>query len=130
MKFTQNVIIIAVPRLLGRPPRRTSVICSHGSVSRDDRIFRPHTGRWLQAIVSAALVLSGTVIAQNADSIADREVQRRQAGIPAGEAALARGKSAITAKNYTAAYQEFKTDRKSTRLNSSHSGESRMPSSA
>ena len=43
------------------------------------------------------------------ENIADREVQRRQAAIPAGEAALARGKSAIRAKNYTVAYQEFKT---------------------
>jgi general secretion pathway protein D len=50
-----------------------------------------------------------TAFAQNADNIADREVQRRQAAIPAGEAALARGKSAIRAKNYTVAYQEFKT---------------------
>ena len=29
-----------------------------------------------------------------------------------------------------AAYRDWETDRKSTRLNSSHSGESRMPSSA
>src|SRR6476646_1470257 len=50
-----------------------------------------------------------TAFAQNADNIADREVQRRQAAIPAGEAALARGKSAIRSKNYTVAYQEFKT---------------------
>src|SRR5262245_25998581 len=108
MKFTQNVIIVAVPRLVGRLCQ-TSVICSHGSVSRDDRISRPPTGRWLQAIVSAVLFVSAAAFAQNADSIADREVQRRQAGIPAGEAALARGKSAIRAKNYTVAYQEFKT---------------------
>src|SRR6476661_4524702 len=50
-----------------------------------------------------------TAFAQNAENIADREVQRRQAAIPEGEAALARGKSAIRAKNYTVAYQEFKT---------------------
>ena len=50
-----------------------------------------------------------TAVAQNADSIADREVQRRQAAIPEGEAALARGKSALRSKNYTVAYQEFKT---------------------
>jgi len=58
---------------------------------------------------TCALLICATAFAQNADSIADREVQRRQAGIPAGEAALARGKSAIRAKNYTVAYQEFKT---------------------
>ena len=55
------------------------------------------------------LFLCATAFAQNAENIADREVQRRQAAIPAGEAALARGKSAIRAKNYTVAYQEFKT---------------------
>ncbi|HEU0210124.1 MAG TPA: tetratricopeptide repeat protein [Candidatus Udaeobacter sp.] len=47
--------------------------------------------------------------AQTPDNIAEREVQRRQAAIPNGEAALARGKSAMKARNYTAAYQEFKT---------------------
>ena len=36
-------------------------------------------------------------------------MQRRQAAIPAGEAALARGKSALRSRNYTVAFQEFKT---------------------
>ena len=31
---------------------------------------------------------------------------------------------------YSDAYRDWETDRKSTRLNSSHSGEARMPSSA
>ena len=33
-------------------------------------------------------------------------------------------------KGYDGIYRDWETDRKSTRLNSSHSGESRMPSSA
>ena len=33
-------------------------------------------------------------------------------------------------RNISGAYRDWETDRKSTRLNSSHSGESRMPSSA
>ena len=33
-------------------------------------------------------------------------------------------------KQYETNYRDWETDRKSTRLNSSHSGESRMPSSA
>ena len=37
---------------------------------------------------------------------------------------------AITQDVSGAAYRDWETDRKSTRLNSSHSGESRMPSSA
>ncbi|PYK06206.1 MAG: hypothetical protein DME67_03225, partial [Verrucomicrobia bacterium] len=40
-----------------------------------------------------------TSFAQTPDSAAEREVQRRQAAIPQGEAALARGKSAMKAKN-------------------------------
>src|SRR5438046_411075 len=61
------------------------------------------------ALWAALFILTTTVFAQNADNIAEREVQRRQAGIPEGEAALARGKSAMKARNYTVAYQEFKT---------------------
>jgi len=58
---------------------------------------------------AALLILTTPAFAQNADNIADREVQRRQAAIPEGEAALARGKSAMRSRNYTVAYQEFKT---------------------
>src|SRR5437762_7458018 len=54
-------------------------------------------------------LFSAATFAQNPDNIAEREVQRRQAVIPEGEAALARGKSALRSKNYTVAYQEFKT---------------------
>src|SRR4029450_2610101 len=58
---------------------------------------------------AALLILTTPAFAQNAENIADREVQRRQAAIPEGEAALARGKSALRSRNYTVAYQEFKT---------------------
>src|SRR5437867_2436583 len=51
--------------------------------------------------------ITGT--AQNPDSVAQQEIQRRQAAIPRGEAALAQGKAAMKAKNYTLANQEFKT---------------------
>src|SRR5215475_12239693 len=60
-------------------------------------------------VAAACFFICGAVFAQNADNIAEREVQRRQAAIPQGEAALARGKSAMRSKNYTVAYQEFKT---------------------
>src|SRR6266566_113996 len=49
-----------------------------------------------------------TSFAQTPDNVAEREVQRRQAAIPEGEAALKRGKSAMKAKNYTLANEEFK----------------------
>src|SRR5437773_3392474 len=51
--------------------------------------------------------ITGT--AQNPDSVAQQEIQRRQAAIPRGEAALAQGNAAMKAKNYTLAKQEFKT---------------------
>src|SRR5438132_6048750 len=51
--------------------------------------------------------ITGT--AQNPDSVAQQEIQRRQAAIPRGEAALAQGNAAMKAKNYTLANQEFKT---------------------
>src|SRR5881398_3253801 len=108
MKTSQNIRTVEAQRVIGRLCQ-TSVICSHGSVSRHGRISRQPTGRWLQAIVPIILLICGVALAQTPDNIAEREMQRRQAAIPEGEAALARGKSALKTRNYTVAYQEFKT---------------------
>src|SRR6266699_1403462 len=108
MKTSQNIRTVEAQRVIGRLCQ-TSVICSHGFVSRHGRISRPPTGRWLQAIVPIILLIYGVALAQTPDNIAEREMQRRQAAIPEGEAALARGKSALKTRNYTVAYQEFKT---------------------
>src|SRR5438874_12235483 len=65
------------------------------------------------AALWAALVISpiicATSFAQTPDSVAEREVERRQAAIPEGEAALTRAKSAMKSKNYTLAHEEFKS---------------------
>src|SRR2546430_14770051 len=45
---------------------------------------------------------------QNFQGVADREIQRRQSAIPQGEAALARGKAAMQAKNLPLAHEEFR----------------------
>jgi general secretion pathway protein D len=58
--------------------------------------------------VSATLLCAPT-FAQTPDNVAEREVQRRQAGISQGEAALARGQAAMKAKDYGAAHEEFRT---------------------
>src|SRR5437764_2389408 len=108
MKTSPNIRPVEAQRVIGRLCQ-TSIISSHGSVSRHGRISRPPTGRWLQAIVPIILLICGVALAQTPDNIAEREMQRRQAAIPEGEAALARGKSALKARNYTVAYQEFKT---------------------
>src|SRR5947208_15862697 len=63
----------------------------------------------LTAVGAALFILTTAALAQTPDNIAEREVHRRQVTIPEGEAALARGKSAMKAQNYSVAYQEFKT---------------------
>jgi general secretion pathway protein D len=60
-------------------------------------------------IVAALSLVCASSLAQTPDSVAEREVQRRQAGITQGEAALARGQAAMKAKDYAAAHEEFRT---------------------
>src|SRR6266478_1977620 len=54
-------------------------------------------------------LISLSSFGQNFQGVADREIQRRQSAIPQGEAALARGKAAMEAKNFTLAHEEFRT---------------------
>src|SRR5438128_9146124 len=61
----------------------------------------------LIAVCLSLFCATGT--AQTPDTVAQREIQRRQTAIPAGEAALAQGRAAMKAKNYTLANQEFRT---------------------
>jgi tetratricopeptide (TPR) repeat protein len=64
----------------------------------------------IASLIAAWLSLfCATSSAQTADTVAEREVQRRQSAIPQGEAALARGKAAMKAKNFTVAHEEFRT---------------------
>src|SRR5438445_514524 len=64
----------------------------------------------LLTLIAAWLsLLCATSFAQTADTIAEREVQRRQSAIPQGEAALIRAKAAMKAKNFTVAHEEFRT---------------------
>ncbi len=124
MKITQNVITIAADWGAHAPPRAGGGVPAIANFFGNKRFPELHGTEALPrgrgkgharpralsgAFAAICLFICATAFAQNAENIADREVQRRQAGIPAGEAALARGKSAIRAKNYTVAYQEFKT---------------------
>jgi general secretion pathway protein D len=59
-------------------------------------------------LVGLSLV-NASSFGQTPDSVAEREVQRRQVGISQGEAALARGQAAMKAKDYAAAHEEFRT---------------------
>jgi general secretion pathway protein D len=51
----------------------------------------------------------GQAVAQDAEMTVQREVARRQSVLPQGNAALARGQAAMSAKNYAAAHEEFRT---------------------
>src|SRR5438093_3525641 len=62
------------------------------------------------ALIAVCLsIFCATGAAQTPESVAQREIQRRQTAIPQGESALAQGKAAMKAKNYTLANQEFRT---------------------
>src|SRR5256714_2377139 len=63
----------------------------------------------LAFIAMCLSLVSATSFAETPDNVAEREVKRRQAAMPQGEEALKRGKTAMKAKNYTLANQEFKT---------------------
>jgi len=60
-------------------------------------------------ILAGLSLVCASSFAQTPDSVAEREVHRRQAGITQGEAALARGQAAMKAKDYAAAHEEFRT---------------------
>src|SRR3954471_1758070 len=67
--------------------------------------------RWFALKFSLALgltaIAAGTAIAQNTDSVAEREATRRQAALPRGQEALGRAKAAMAEGNYTVAHEEF-----------------------
>jgi general secretion pathway protein D len=54
-------------------------------------------------------LLCTTAFAQNVERISEREIARRQAALPRGEEALARGRVAMKDQNYTLAHEEFRT---------------------
>src|SRR5437899_2278546 len=71
---------------------------------------RATCGHALPTLIFLSLSLFCIIsFAQTPDSVAEREVHRRQTGISQGEAALARGQAAMKAKDYAAAHEEFRT---------------------
>ena len=92
-----------------------SVRCRGSRVGCNSLIFTGDTPvATIRALPALLLLLSlslfcSTGFGQNPDNVAEREVLRRQAGISQGEAALARGRAAMKAKDYGAAHEEFRT---------------------
>ena len=68
----------------------------------------PHCTVVLALATVFATWISGRCFAQDITHVADREAARRQAALPQGAAALARGKAAMTARNFAVAHEEFR----------------------
>ncbi len=71
------------------------------------------TPRSLPLCLSAALVAVCSLhlplaLAQNVEGLSQREIARRQAALPGGAQALARGQTAMQAKDYAGAHEEFR----------------------
>src|SRR5216117_664663 len=92
-----------IPQNFGNIEQKETKLTKSGFLRGLPRIFVPFV-----IFCNCLFFLCATSFAQTPDNVAEREVQRRQASIPQGEAALKRGKSAMKAKNYTLANQEFK----------------------
>src|SRR5947209_19819813 len=60
-------------------------------------------------IIATQFVCCLAVSSQNVDRISKREVERRQAALPRGAAALAQAQAAMQARNYTLAHDEFRS---------------------
>ena len=64
----------------------------------------------LPACIASCLAWAAPgAFAQNVHHVAAREASRRQAALPLGQEALARGQAAMIEKNYAAAHHEFRT---------------------
>ncbi|PYK10133.1 MAG: type II and III secretion system protein [Verrucomicrobia bacterium] len=96
-----------IPRTLGTIEQKETKLTKVGFFGRLPRILVFFVAFCFTLICFS--FICATSFAQTPDSAAEREVQRRQAAIPQGEAALARGKSAMKTKNYTIAHEEFRT---------------------
>jgi general secretion pathway protein D len=101
-----------IPHASGHSPPRTPILVGHLCQMPIPRwCFTETLYNHIRLLIIAACLslFCSTGLAQDPDSVAEREIQRRQSAIPQGEAALARGKTALAAKNITLAHEEFKT---------------------
>src|SRR2546421_7384693 len=97
MKITAPPKIIAVGRLCQTPMMRWRFTET------------PYNPTRPAFFIICLFAVCASSFAQTPDSVAEREVHRRQTGISQGEAALARGQAAMKAKDYAAAHEEFRT---------------------
>ena len=60
-------------------------------------------------LILLSSIFCSAVLAQNVDRISKREIERRQAALPRGAEVLARAQSAMRARNYAVAHEEFRS---------------------
>src|SRR5438309_3538825 len=60
-------------------------------------------------LILLSSIFCSAVFAQNVDRISKREIERRQAALPRGAEVLARAQSAMRARNYAVAHEEFRS---------------------
>src|SRR5438105_13685332 len=94
-----------IPHILGNIEQKETKVTKLSFVGPVPPIFVVFCFYLIWLSLSCATAFAQTT----SDNVAEREVQRRQAAMPQGEAALSRGKSAMKEKNYTLANQEFKS---------------------
>src|SRR5262249_11546794 len=93
------------PHSLGTLEQKITKIAHIGLVGAVPQIFVA----FCFTLACLSFVCATAFAQTTSDNVAEREVQRRQAAMPQGEAALSRGKSAMKVKNYTLAHEEFKS---------------------
>jgi len=98
------------PLLDAKTWRRSRInLASPAPPSPSDGVPGERSIHLLTLIAACLAIVCATSFAQTAETVAEREVQRRQSAIPQGEAALIRAKAAMKAKNFTVAHEEFRT---------------------
>jgi general secretion pathway protein D len=68
----------------------------------------PKTFRHLVLFSLLALTLGFRLAAQDVESVTEREIARREAALPRGSEALARGKMAMQSRDYVSAHEDFR----------------------
>ena len=94
----------------------------------DDEKIETRRGRFKRILYKVAIGLGFLTVTTNTMAKEFKETDRLEKNIKTTELASDDSKTENTDNGYI--YRDWETDRKSTRLNSSHSAKSRMPSSA
>ncbi|HEY2125093.1 MAG TPA: Amuc_1098 family type IV pilus outer membrane protein [Chthoniobacterales bacterium] len=72
------------------------------------KLLAPRRFYWSLLICAAQGMLCATGFSQSVERISQREIARRQAAMPQGADALARGQEAMKEKNYPLAHEEYR----------------------